>query len=73
MRGQIVVALALAVCSSTAFASSCDGMKSRIEGQIKAHGVKNYTLAVVRSSEVKDGKVLASCERGSKKVVYKRN
>ena len=66
----IVVVLMLA--SSPALArKSCDELKGEIEAKIKANGVKSFTLEVV-DGDVKDGKVVGSCDGGAKKIVYKR-
>lgn len=47
-------------------------MKDKIDAKIKSHGVKTYTLSVVPTAEVKDQKVVGTCESGAKKIVYKR-
>ena len=66
----IVVVLMLA--SSPAFArKDCNELKGEIEAKIKARGVKSFTLEVV-AGDVKDGKVVGSCDGGAKKIVYKR-
>ena len=66
-------ALALASMITPAFAAkSCDELKTEIEAKIKGHGVATYTLDVVASADVKDQKVVGSCEGGAKKIVYKK-
>ncbi|MDB5814900.1 MAG: hypothetical protein JWN23_2017 [Rhodocyclales bacterium] len=65
--------LCLAATISPAFAAkSCDELKSEIEAKIKGHGVASYTLDILESAEVKDQKVVGSCEGGTKKIVYKK-
>jgi len=73
MDRRIVAAAALLsfVCSA-ANATSCDEVKAKIEDKIKARGVKSYTLEVVAAAEAQDHKVVGSCERGGKKIVYTR-
>ncbi|MDB5801572.1 MAG: hypothetical protein JWL63_2511 [Rhodocyclales bacterium] len=67
------VAFSLAAMISPAFAAkSCDELKGEIEAKIKGHGVASYALDVVTSADVKDQKVIGSCEGGAKKVVYKK-
>jgi hypothetical protein len=51
---------------------SCDELKSEIDTKLKAKGVKTFTLDIVAKADVKDGKVVGSCERGSKKITYKK-
>ena len=68
------LALAALLCLSTAaaWATPCDMVKDQIDTKIKGHGVNTYTLEVVPAAEVKDRKVVGSCEGGARKIVYKR-
>jgi len=60
------------LASSPAFAGKdCNELKSEIEAKIKAKGVTTFTLEVV-TGDAKDGKVVGSCDGGTKKIVYKR-
>ena len=68
---KLTVVAVLMLASSPAFAKSCDELKAEIDAKIKAKGVTSYTLDVV-SGDAKDGKVVGSCEGGTKKIVYKR-
>lgn len=70
---HIVIAALFALAAGSAFATPCDTVKSQIESKIKGHGVKAYSLDVVAAADVKDQKVVGSCEGGKKKVVYKRS
>ena len=71
MKVLTIVAV-LMLASTPAFAKkSCDELKAEIEAKIKAKGVKSFTLEVV-AGDVKDGKVVGSCDGGAKKIVYKR-
>lgn len=67
-----VVALALAASPALAQKKSCDDLKAEIEAKLKAQGVKAYTLTIVPSAEVKDEKVVGSCDGGTRKITYKR-
>ena len=67
----LTVVAVLMLTSSPAFAKSCDELKAEIDAKIKAKGVASYTLEVV-SGDAKDGKVVGSCEGGTKKIIYKR-
>ena len=52
---------------------ACEELKMEIAAKLDANGVKNYTLTIVAAGDVKEGdKVVGSCERGSKKIVYTR-
>jgi hypothetical protein len=52
---------------------TCEELKSEIAAKLDAKGVKNYTLNIVKPDEVKDDKVVGSCEGGAKRITYKRN
>lgn len=68
---------ALAVLSfvvSPAFAAkNCEELKSEIAAKIDAKGVTGYTLEIIPTEEVKDQKVIGSCEAGTKKIIYKKS
>jgi len=50
----------------------CDELKSEIDAKLKEKKVEGYTLEVVASADVKDQKVVGTCEAGTKKIVYTR-
>lgn len=50
----------------------CDDVKAGIAKKLDDKGVKNYTLEAVASADVKDQKVVGSCDAGAKKIVYAR-
>lgn len=52
-------------------AAGCDQLRSEVEGRIAAAGVTRFSVTVVdASAPVTSGKVVGSCELGSKKLVY---
>ena len=51
---------------------SCDELKTEITAKMEARGVKGAQLDIVASEEVKDQKVVGSCEGGTKKITYKK-
>lgn len=72
-RSQFVIAALLFLTASAAWATPCNSVKDQIDAKIKAKGVKTYSLDVVPAADVKDQKVVGSCEGGAKKIVYKRS
>ncbi len=74
MKGLIAVVVLLLFVSAPAFAQrkDCEELKAEIDAKIQANGVKNYTLEIVPNDQVKDGKVVGSCDGGTKKIIYKR-
>ncbi len=76
MKRMVMALVLVMVLSSTlAFAEvkSCDELKAEIEAKLKAKGVEGYTLEIIPSDQVKDQKIIGSCEGGSKKISYSRN
>ncbi len=71
--GIMLVVMALFAVSTLAEQKACEELKAEIAAKLDAKGVKNYTLNIVAASDVKDAKVVGSCEAGSKKITYERN
>jgi hypothetical protein len=70
---KLIVAAVLLVIATPAFAmKACDELKSEIDAKLKAKGVKSYSLEIVPNEQVKDQKVVGTCDGGKKKIVYKR-
>ena len=72
---KLVAAFAFSLAIAPAFAQvkPCEELKAEIAAKLDAKGVKNYQLNIVANEEVKDQKVVGSCEGGSKKITYKRD
>ncbi len=50
----------------------CEELKAEIEAKIKKNGVEKFTLDIVDADAQADGKVVGTCDGGTKKIVYKR-
>ena len=50
----------------------CGELKGEIEAKIKKNGVDKFTLDVLEADAQSDGKVVGTCDGGTKKIVYKR-
>jgi hypothetical protein len=75
--GRLIVAALVGfgmAASGSAFAQSkdCEELKAEIEAKIKKNGVDKFNLDVVDANAQADGKVVGTCEGGSKKIVYKK-
>ena len=68
----IAAALIVPACSYAQGAKPCEELKTEIAAKLDAKGVKNYTLDIVAKDADADGKVVGTCEGGTKKIVYKR-
>ena len=74
MRRPLVFAfLLLGSLSGYAVAgTACEDLKGEIAKKLDAKGVKGYTLDIVAKDKEAEGKVVGSCEGGTKKIVYTR-
>lgn len=69
----LIAAIAMMLIATPALAKkSCDELKAEIEAKITSKGVKTFTLEIAGKDEQKDGKVVGTCDGGTKKIVYKR-
>ena len=56
-----------------AAAKPCEELKTEIAAKLDAKGVKGYSLDIVaKDADAPDGKVVGTCEGGTKKIVYKK-
>ncbi|MFI7858612.1 DUF1161 domain-containing protein [Pseudomonas promysalinigenes] len=71
---KLMFAVGLMAVASGAMAAGkpCEELKAEIAQKLDAKGVQGYALEVVQKGEV-NGKVIGSCEGGSKEIVYRRN
>ena len=67
-----VLATAFSCTSAFAEIKSCEELKAEIEAKLKAKGVEGYTLEILPKDQVKDQKIIGSCEGGMKKISYSR-
>jgi hypothetical protein len=52
---------------------ACEELKSEIAQKLDAKGVKSYTLEIVVKDKDAEGKVVGTCEGGTKKIVYRKS
>jgi len=50
----------------------CEVLKSEIQKKLDANNAKGYTLEIVAKDKDADGKVVGSCEGGTKKIMYRK-
>jgi hypothetical protein len=72
VKTAFALLLALAVTPALAQRKDCNDLKGEIETKIKNNGVKEFTLTVVDADAKEDGKVVGTCDGGTKKIVYTR-
>lgn len=64
--------LFVAVCAHAQGIKPCEDLKTEIAAKLDAKGVKGYTLDIVAKDKDAEGKVVGTCEGGSKKIVYSK-
>src|SRR5689334_21576125 len=72
MRRPLLAALLCAATAGAAHAqaASCEALRTQIDAKVRASGASGYTLAIVAADAKVAGKVVGSCELGTKKIVY---
>jgi hypothetical protein len=60
----------LALAPAVGAAETCETIQARIDAKIRASGVQAFTLRTVDAAAKVDGKVVGSCDLGTKKIVY---
>ena len=71
---KLILALGLLSVAGTALAAGkpCEELKAEIAAKLDGKGVSGYTLEIVDKGASTDGKVVGTCEGGSKEIVYKK-
>jgi len=74
MRSLVTIAVLLfvAVSAYAQAAKPCEELKAEIAKKLEANSVKSYSLEIVAKDKDAEGKVVGSCEGGTKKIVYRR-
>jgi hypothetical protein len=76
--GKLIVAVlaVAAMASGPVFAQGmrkdCTELKGEIDAKIKKNGVEKFSLDIVDADAQAEGKVVGTCDGGTKKIVYKR-
>jgi hypothetical protein len=73
MRVMIAAAALLFCAPLVAQVKPCEELKSEIETKLKDKGVANYTLEIVPADQIKDQKVVGSCDGGKNKITYTKD
>jgi hypothetical protein len=62
--------VALLLAGSASSAATCESISAQIDAKIRAAGVQHYTLTTMDAGAKANGKVVGSCDLGTKKIVY---
>ena len=67
---SFVVLLVASVLAYAEGPKPCEELKSEIAAKLDAKSVKGYMLEIVAKDKDAEGKVVGSCENGTKKIMY---
>jgi Protein of unknown function (DUF1161) len=71
-KTALALLLAFAVTPALAQRKDCNDLKAEIDAKITNNGVKVFNTTIVDKDAAEDGKVVGTCDGGTKKIVYKR-
>src|SRR5882757_5872550 len=66
------VLLFVSVPAHAQAAKPCEELKDEISKKLDAKGVKGYTLEIVAKDKDAEGKIVGTCDGGTKKILYNR-
>ena len=72
VKTAFALALAFALTPALAQQKNCEELKAEIDAKITKNGVAKFTTTIVAKDAPEEGKVVGTCEGGTKKIVYKR-
>ncbi len=73
MRKIMLAVALLGIAGSTLAAGKpCEELKAEIAAKLDAKGIANYSLEIVDKGAAAGGKVVGSCDKGAKVIVYKQ-
>jgi hypothetical protein len=58
--------------TAPAIRKPCEDLKAEITQKLEAKGVASYTLEIVDKGKEGEGKIVGSCDGGTKSIVYSR-
>lgn len=68
----IAVLLFVSAPAHAQAAKPCEELKDEIAKKLDAKGVKGYTLEIVAKDKDAEGKIVGTCDGGTKKILYNR-
>ena len=66
----LVAAITAFPGSASAQALSCEELRAQVEAKIRSNGVTVFAVEIIEATSKPQGKVVGTCERGTKQLVY---
>lgn len=60
----------LAAAGPAVAASNCEAIRDQIDAKVRTSGVQRFALAIVEGQAKVTGRVVGTCDMGSRKIVY---
>ncbi len=73
LLAAIALLLFVSVPAHAQAAKPCEELKDEIAKKLDAKGVKRYTLEIVAKDKDAEGKIVGTCDGGTKKILYNRS
>jgi hypothetical protein len=70
LLAAIGVLLFVSASAHAQAAKPCEELKDEISKKLDAKGVKGYTLEIVAKDKDAEGKIVGTCDGGTKKIIY---
>jgi Protein of unknown function (DUF1161) len=75
-RGEVLkaalISSALGLVCTAAGAQTCESIRAQIDQKIRATGTADFTLTTVPAEASTAGKLVGTCDLGTKKILYTR-
>lgn len=68
---RTLTALALMGLAPAAMALTCEELQAQIEAKLRAGGLKQPIVLTVDAASSAPGRVVGSCDRGARKILYR--
>lgn len=72
MLKATLTSMAFGLACGTAVGQTCEAIQAAIEQKIRATGTADFNLTTVPTESTAAGKLVGSCDRGAKKILYTR-
>src|SRR5258708_18706665 len=73
LLAAIGVLLFVSVPAHAQAAKPCEELKDEITKKLDAKGVKGCSLEIVAKDKDAEGKIVGTCDGGTKKIIYSKN